>query len=82
MSVHQGVKRIKTRWKKCVNYLNDEMGLAVGAMFVRDNFRRQSKETVHRWFGDLVVTAVAMMMAAAAVVVVVVVVVSMVVVAA
>lgn len=38
--------RDKVRWKKCVEYANDQMGLAVGAMFIRDNFRRQSKQTV------------------------------------
>ncbi|XP_076472675.1 neprilysin-1-like [Babylonia areolata] len=43
--VLHGVKRAKIRWKKCVKYVNDQMGLAVGAMFVRDHFRRKSKET-------------------------------------
>lgn len=49
----QGVKRDKLRWKKCVEYANDQMGLAVGAMFVRENFRWQSKQTVSKVNGTM-----------------------------
>ncbi|KAK7483108.1 hypothetical protein BaRGS_00025676 [Batillaria attramentaria] len=51
--VLQGVKRAKIRWKKCVEYTNDEMGLAVGAMFVRENFRKHSKDTALHMIRDI-----------------------------
>ncbi|CAG5124583.1 unnamed protein product, partial [Candidula unifasciata] len=41
----QGAKRDLVRWKKCVGFVNQKMGMAVGAMFVRDNFKKESKET-------------------------------------
>ncbi|CAH1774945.1 unnamed protein product [Owenia fusiformis] len=42
--VLQGVTKEKVRWKKCVEYCNEQMGTAVGAMFVRENFQKDSKE--------------------------------------
>ncbi|PVD37052.1 hypothetical protein C0Q70_04045 [Pomacea canaliculata] len=51
--VLHGVMRDKVRWKKCVEYANDQMGLAVGAMFIRDNFRRQSKQTALDMIEDI-----------------------------
>ena len=34
------------RWQKCVEYVNDRMGMAVGRMFIRDNFPKESKDVV------------------------------------
>ncbi|XP_076451188.1 neprilysin-1-like [Babylonia areolata] len=51
--VLHGMKRGKIRWKKCVENVKELMGLAVGAMFIRDNFRRQSKETALEMIGDI-----------------------------
>ena len=42
----QGVSREKVRWQKCVEYVNERMGMAVGRLFVRDNFDVESKHTV------------------------------------
>ncbi|CAL1540751.1 unnamed protein product [Lymnaea stagnalis] len=40
-----GVKRKPIRWIKCVEFLNDRMGMVVGALFIRDNFKKESKDT-------------------------------------
>ncbi|OQV25628.1 Membrane metallo-endopeptidase-like 1 [Hypsibius exemplaris] len=32
------------RWRTCVQYVNDNLGMAVGAMFVREHFKEDSKE--------------------------------------
>ncbi|XP_063410745.1 neprilysin-1-like [Mytilus trossulus] len=40
-----GVTRDKPQWQKCVEYVNDRMGMALGALFIRDNFDEESKET-------------------------------------
>ena len=47
----QGTSRDKGRWQKCVDYVNDKMGMAVGRLFIRENFRQRSKEVVsgHIW---------------------------------
>ena len=44
--VLQGISRDKVRWQKCVEYTNERMGMAVGRLFLRDNFRKDSKEVV------------------------------------
>lgn len=44
----QGITRDKPRWQKCVEYVNDRMGMALGAMFIKDNFDEESKETVRK----------------------------------
>ncbi|KAH9513574.1 18S rRNA pseudouridine methyltransferase [Bulinus truncatus] len=41
----QGVNKNEIRWMKCVEYVNQKMGIAVGAMFIKDNFKKESKET-------------------------------------
>ncbi|XP_070184000.1 neprilysin-1-like, partial [Littorina saxatilis] len=51
--VLHGVKRGKIRWKKCVEDINKHMGLAVGAMFVRENFKPESKETALEMIRDI-----------------------------
>ena len=38
--------RDKPQWQKCVEYVNDRMGMAVGELFIRDNFDEGSKKTV------------------------------------
>ena len=46
MHEFQGVMKEKPRWQKCVEYLNERLGVATGAMFVHEHFRKQSKDTV------------------------------------
>ena len=41
----QGVTQAKVRWEKCVKYVNDRMGLAVGRLFIKENFDEHSKHT-------------------------------------
>ncbi|XP_059174583.1 neprilysin-1-like isoform X2 [Physella acuta] len=43
--VIQGVKKDQVRWKKCVESANEKLGMIVGAMFIRDNFKKESKDT-------------------------------------
>lgn len=40
-----GIMRDKPQWQKCVEYVNDRMGMAVGELFIRDNFDEGSKKT-------------------------------------
>ncbi|XP_013793456.1 membrane metallo-endopeptidase-like 1, partial [Limulus polyphemus] len=42
-----GVSANRVRWSQCVDLVNKKLGMAVGAMFIRDNFDPSSKETVH-----------------------------------
>lgn len=35
----------RIRWNQCVELVNKKMGMAVGALFIRDNFDPKSKET-------------------------------------
>lgn len=39
-----GREKSPTRWKTCVNQVNSNMGMAVGAMFVRKYFNENSKQ--------------------------------------
>ncbi|CAG9759483.1 unnamed protein product [Ceutorhynchus assimilis] len=41
----QGVLSERHRWSQCVEWTNKKLGMAVGALFVRDNFNHDSKET-------------------------------------
>ncbi|KAJ8920319.1 hypothetical protein NQ315_011981 [Exocentrus adspersus] len=41
----QGVLSERHRWSQCVEWTNKKMGMAVGALFIRDNFNHDSKET-------------------------------------
>ncbi|XP_074654077.1 neprilysin-1-like [Tubulanus polymorphus] len=45
MKVIQGVGRDKARWQKCVELVNERFGMGVGALFIRDNFKKESKDT-------------------------------------
>ncbi|XP_023238292.1 neprilysin-1-like isoform X1 [Centruroides sculpturatus] len=40
-----GVSADRARWTHCVDLVNKRMGMAVGALFIRDNFDPKSKET-------------------------------------
>lgn len=40
-----GIQSERNRWSQCVEWTNKKMGMAVGAMFIRENFKRDSKET-------------------------------------
>ena len=33
----------RNRWNRCVEWTNKKMGMAVGALFIRDNFNHESK---------------------------------------
>ena len=41
-----GISAERERWNQCVDLVNKKMGMAVGALFIRDNFDPKSKETV------------------------------------
>ncbi|KAK3104558.1 hypothetical protein FSP39_004964 [Pinctada imbricata] len=43
--VSEGISRDIPRWQKCVEYANKKLGVIVGAMFVKDNFQKKSKDT-------------------------------------
>ena len=36
----------RNRWNRCVEWTNKKMGMAVGALFIRDNFNYESKVLV------------------------------------
>ena len=38
-------KFYRNRWNRCVDWTNKKMGMAVGALFIRDNFNHESKAT-------------------------------------
>lgn len=40
-----GIKSERHRWSQCVDWTNKKLGMAVGALFIRDNFNSESKET-------------------------------------
>lgn len=40
-----GIQSERHRWSQCVEWTNKKMGMAVGALFIRDNFKQDSKET-------------------------------------
>ncbi|XP_017870344.1 PREDICTED: neprilysin-2 isoform X2 [Drosophila arizonae] len=39
-----GIQSERTRWSQCVEWTNKKLGVAVGALFIRDNFNQDSKE--------------------------------------
>lgn len=41
----EGISADRTRWSQCVELVNKKMGMAVGAMFIKDNFDPKSKES-------------------------------------
>ncbi|KXJ83405.1 hypothetical protein RP20_CCG007116 [Aedes albopictus] len=40
-----GIQSERHRWSQCVEWTNKKLGMAVGALFIRDNFNQESKET-------------------------------------
>ena len=38
-----GILAERNRWSQCVDWTNKKMGMAVGALFIRDNFNLESK---------------------------------------
>ncbi|XP_066247671.1 neprilysin-1-like [Euwallacea similis] len=40
----QGISSERHRWSQCVEWTNKRLGMAVGALFIRDNFNHESKE--------------------------------------
>ncbi|XP_012139304.2 neprilysin-1 [Megachile rotundata] len=40
-----GILSERNRWSQCVDWTNKKLGMAVGALFIRDNFNHDSKET-------------------------------------
>jgi membrane metallo-endopeptidase-like protein 1 len=43
--VLQGVTMEQVRWQKCVDFVNDRLGMAVGRLFVKENFQKESRDT-------------------------------------
>jgi len=41
-----GTKSQSARWKKCVDYVNGNMGIAVSALYVKTHFNAESKAKV------------------------------------
>ncbi|GFS15352.1 membrane metallo-endopeptidase-like 1 [Elysia marginata] len=52
-AVLQGMKREQLRWKKCVEFVNERVGMAVGAMFVKKNFKKESRDTASDMIHDI-----------------------------
>ncbi|XP_054714705.1 neprilysin-4-like isoform X2 [Uloborus diversus] len=48
-----GTQSIPPRWKTCAVFANKNMGMAVGAMFVRKHFNEKSKETAEEMISDI-----------------------------
>lgn len=40
-----GIQTERVRWSQCVDWTNKKLGMAVGALFIRDNFNQNSKDT-------------------------------------
>lgn len=40
-----GIKSERHRWAQCVDWTNKKLSMAVGALFIRDNFNPESKES-------------------------------------
>lgn len=38
-----GIQSERHRWSQCVEWTNKKLGMAVGALFIRDNFNQESK---------------------------------------
>lgn len=38
-----GIKSERHRWSQCVDWTNKKLGMAVGALFIRDNFNPESR---------------------------------------
>ena len=41
--IFTGVEKIKPRWQGCVSLTNKHLPLAVGALYIQDNFNEENK---------------------------------------
>jgi len=41
-----GILSERNRWSQCVEWTNKKLGMAVGALFIRDNFNHESKVSI------------------------------------
>jgi len=48
-----GVLTDRNRWNRCVEWTNKKLGMAVGALFIRDNFNHESKATALEMIHDI-----------------------------
>ena len=49
MQVITGRTAASPRWRKCVAYVNGQLGLALGRMYVKEKFDKQAKRDVSRF---------------------------------
>lgn len=42
-----GILSERNRWSQCVEWTNKKLGMAVGALFIRENFNYESKVSIH-----------------------------------
>lgn len=42
-----GILSERHRWSQCVEWTNKKMGMAVGALFIKENFNHESKVRLH-----------------------------------
>ncbi|XP_070561877.1 neprilysin-1-like isoform X2 [Ptychodera flava] len=48
-----GQKTQRVRWRQCVRETTGTLGMAVGALFIKDNFNEESKETALEMISDI-----------------------------
>jgi len=53
-AVLQGVQEQRPRWKRCVAYVDGDLGESLGQAFVKEAFPPQAKEDMLRMVGDVV----------------------------
>lgn len=41
-----GTDQERTRWQTCINYVNENFGMAVGRMFIEEHFDENAKANV------------------------------------
>lgn len=41
-----GILSERNRWSQCVEWTNKKLGMAVGALFIRENFNHESKVSI------------------------------------
>lgn len=41
-----GILSERHRWSQCVEWTNKKLGMAVGALFIKDNFNSESKVSI------------------------------------
>jgi predicted metalloendopeptidase len=46
MQVIYGTASARARWRTCTSYVNGNLGLAVGRLFVKETFRETAKNDV------------------------------------